>query len=382
MKYTLMHKRIAVADLDISDISSSISRVQAVYRPEHLPVGVIVSGNPDLRSLNEWWKNRAIPASRSGLRDALEIMGISDASALLLKGFGLSLSDQYWVSPAGQALEWDRINFFENDFSEDVGNALFGRGEGKLNLMSPDNTSDGWLKKKWVIAKAIPGTGKKRLLVKGGSPPYHQEPLNEVLASAIMDRLKIPHVTYTLSWDEEAPFSICEDFITAETDLVSAWHIYNSQKKPNHLSAYQHFINCCETLGIPDITESLDRMLALDYLIANTDRHFNNFGALRQAETLEWLGAAPVFDCGTSMWHDQIPSMIRSEGKLPSKPFRLNHEDQIKLASSLDWIDFDSLRGIEEEWDENLKQSVYIDDERRDKLRRALMRRIELLGRR
>lgn len=42
-----------------------------------------------------------------------------------------------------------------------------------FSLISPDNTSDGWLKKKWTI---IDG---KRCLIKSGSAPFFQEPLNE-----------------------------------------------------------------------------------------------------------------------------------------------------------------------------------------------------------
>ena len=40
----------------------------------------------------------------------------------------------------------ERYQFFENLFSEDVGSALFG-GPFSGNFMSPDNTSDGWLRK-------------------------------------------------------------------------------------------------------------------------------------------------------------------------------------------------------------------------------------------
>lgn len=149
--------------------------------------------------------------------------------------------------------------------------------------MSPDNTSDGWLKKKWEIIEG------KRCLIKGGSGATQQEPYNEVLASRIMDRLSIPHVSYTLLIHEDYPYSVCEDFITPQTDLVPAWYIMQTSKKPNHISAYQHYLNCCKALGILGIEDSLDRMIVLDYLIANEDRHQNNFGALRNAETLEWL---------------------------------------------------------------------------------------------
>ena len=37
-------------------------------------------------------------------------------------------------------------------------------------------------------------------------------------------------------------------------------------------------------------------MLAADYILANTDRHLGNFGFLRDSETLEWKGLAPIYD--------------------------------------------------------------------------------------
>lgn len=63
--------------------------------------------------------------------------------------FALSLSDQYWLNPAEQPLEWRKVNFYHNDFSEDVGNILFGQipERDSIDLVSPCNTSDGWLKK-------------------------------------------------------------------------------------------------------------------------------------------------------------------------------------------------------------------------------------------
>ena len=38
MQYTLTHKNIAVADMELDEATSSIQRIDAVYRPEHLPV--------------------------------------------------------------------------------------------------------------------------------------------------------------------------------------------------------------------------------------------------------------------------------------------------------------------------------------------------------
>lgn len=145
MKCTLMHRKIPVAQAELDDAAGFIRRVGDVYAPEHLPVGVPMrQGRADRARLNDWWAERAIPASRSGLREALEALGVRDTKMLLLRCLGLSLSDQYWILPEGADLTWESINFFENAFSEDVGDVLFGEGKktGALDFSSPDSTCD------------------------------------------------------------------------------------------------------------------------------------------------------------------------------------------------------------------------------------------------
>lgn len=345
MKCTLMHKRIPVADLELDEVTGFILKISKVYEEKHVPVGISCKkGVIDRRELNEWWTDRSIPASRSGLRHALEQLQISNSKALLVRCFGLSLSDQYWIKPDGEDITWDKVNFFENSFSEDIGDVLFGEAkkvEG-FSFSSPDNTSDGCLKKRWKI---IDG---KRCLIKSGSNPFHQQPFNEAIATKVMEKLNIPHVPYTLIWDKGLPYSVCEDFITAETELVPAWRILKTQKKSNNVSVYQHFIHCCQELGVDDIEQSIDKMLVLDYIIANEDRHFNNFGLIRNAETLEWLGFAPIYDSGTSLGYDKLPAQIRSQADITCKPFKKNHLDQLKLVTDFSWLDIDALQGIGE----------------------------------
>jgi len=376
MKYVLSHKEHPVLTMEIDEASGAISEIGELHSPERVPIGVpYINNEINRRVLNDWWSGRSIPASRSGLRDALDTLNISSPQLLLTKCYGLSLSDQYWVYPEGSSLQWKDINFFDNPFSDDVGNILFGEVPDKeeFDLISPDNTSDGWLKKKWIIADG------KRQLIKSGSGATRQEPYNEVLASAIMNRLGVPHIPYSLTMIDEYPYSICDDFVTRDTDLIAAWHILQTQKKSNSISYFQHYINCCSDLGINDISASLDHMLTVDYIIVNEDRHFNNFGAVRNANTLEWIGTAPIFDCGTSMWCNEPTPMIRPMAKLPSKPFRSRHADQIKLVSSFKWLDIKALDGIDEEFREILRDSISIDDTRCSTLCYALRNRVEQL---
>ena len=264
MLYTLMHKKVPVADIEIDSETANVLSIPKVHNIEHLPVGIEVNnGIISRKSLNDWWLSRSIPASRSGLDEALQIMNIYSTRMLLEKSFGLSLPDQYWINKHEKLLDWDKVNFFENEFSEDVGNALFGQmPKDEMNLISPDNTSDGWLKKKWIIVKG------KRMLLKGGSKPAYQEPLNEAFASMVMRRLNIPHIDYTVTEVNDLPMSLCEDFITTDTELITACNILKAGKKrQNHISVYEHFLTTCEEKGIPNMRESIEKMLVLDFLI-------------------------------------------------------------------------------------------------------------------
>jgi hypothetical protein len=346
MWYTIMHKEVPVADIDIDEVLKAVTGIGNVYNKDHLPPGVYHKNKIERGYLNEWLTGRKIPASRSGLERALKRLHLKTEKELILKGFGLSLSDQYWICPQSKNLRWEDINFFDNEFSSDVGNAFFEqwteRSEEKIDLFSPDNTSDGWLKKKWIIQ------GGKRLLIKAGSAPFYQEPVNEVIATSIAERLGIPHIVYNLIMDGDQPLSICENMVSSKTELISAWYIMQTEKARNEQSKYQHCLESHEKSGIKDIRSYLEKMMVLDYIIVNTDRHFNNFGSIRNAETLEWVGPSPIFDSGTSLWHNQDIDGINALSKIESKPFRNNHSDQIKLVTNFDWIKFDKLKGIDD----------------------------------
>ena len=298
MNCTLMHKNVEVAELMIAESAVAITDIGTIHNPKHIPLGVqSLKGGVDIGELNDWLKGRSIPASRSGIWDLYSRLGRNTTEHLILKCYGLSLSDHYWIRPVDSGLLWADINFFQNNFSMDVGEMLFGREPAdmnNINLISPDNTSDGWLRKKWIIA------GGKRMLVKGSSEPWKQEPFNEVIACAVMRRLGIVHVTYGLMFESNEPYSICENFLSLDTELVPAWKVLHSSMMYDGDSDFTHLLRCCDRLGIPDVRIDIDKMLTLDYIIANEDRHYTNFGFVRNVETLDWLGTAPVFDCGTS----------------------------------------------------------------------------------
>lgn len=245
---------------------------------------------------------------------------------------------------------------------------------GEIDLSSPDNTTEGNLRKKWKIID-----GKRRLL-KSGTAPNYQEPFNEVIASCIADALEMAHADYDVVVDAGLFCSVCDDFIDKSTEFVSAYKVMREFSKPNDRSYFEHYIRCCADHGI-DVTSDMDRMLVLDYLMVNTDRHTNNFGIIRDPDTLEWIGAAPIFDTGASLGFDKLVYDIQYAASDRCKPFRRSFDEQLRLASDLSWVNIDALSSCVDDAHDILSGHGAIPGDRRDAVLRLLESRISSLER-
>lgn len=336
MRCQLMHKDVAVADVQLDDVTGQIGDPVDVRNRDHLPVGTVVEGEPREDRLKRWWAGRSIPMSRSGLRHLLEALDIDTAGMLLSRSMCLSLSDHYWMCPDGRDVAWADINFFDNAFSEDVGDLLFGKEVrvGSMDLSSPDNTSDGVLRKRWKIVDG------RRCLIKSGTMPIMQEPYNEVVASWVARSMGLPAVEYDVVDVDGSPCSICGDFVTAGTELVPAHQVMRSEIHDPSVNGYDHYAGCCQHHGI-DVTPFMDRLLTLDYIIANEDRHTGNFGVLRDPDSLEWIGPAPVYDSGASMGYNLLNGTILERAGESCKPFSEHFGIQMGMVRDLSWFDPD-----------------------------------------
>ena len=171
--------------------------------------------------------NRQIPTSRKNF-DALNLSINSESlTNLTIKNFGLSLSDQYWFCPIEMTdISWNDLNYFQNSFRINLNlNSLTLEDK---KIFSPDLSTNGNLPKKWIIIDDV------RYLCKGTSEPFHQEAINEVVASKILDILEVPHVDYFCKNN----LSFCPCFIDENTEFVPAWHIIAANKKLNHENNY------------------------------------------------------------------------------------------------------------------------------------------------
>ena len=96
-------------------------------------------------------------------------------------------------------------------------------------------------------------------------------------------------------------------------------------------------------------------MYILDFLIMNEDRHLNNFGIIRDVNTLKWLDVAPIFDNGMALniqSYDDEELIISGMGRLfyEVKPF----DEIIKVVHNIKRIDVSKLSDIPEEFDKLL----------------------------
>lgn len=374
MDYILMNKNIEVLMFSYDEDTHTITNIKEVIHPEYAPLGIMeYKTGISRKDLNTWWKNRSIPASRSKFKEVLDAMNISSSIALLEKCCGLSLSDQYWIKEVSSKARWCDLNFFQNEFSEDMGKLLMGQTEfsHSLDIFSPDNSSDGNLRKKWKI---IDG---KRYLMKGGNTFNNQEPFNELIATKLYERILDVHeyVPYVLVKEDGMYFSCCETMVSVNEELVPAYYIDRILRLRGNDSLYHHYIKACLQLGMKDIQQQIDKMLVCDYIIANFDRHYRNFGAIRNIETLTWMKAAPLFDSGSSLW--AMTPTLHLGSPYKSKPFKANPEEQLDLVKDYTWLNEEKLLDFHEEVQRILRLNPLCDEGRDIIISKLVKQRIE-----
>ena len=373
MDFELMHKDVYVATVSISSVSGAMEDCFDVCSLEHMPPGTVSKGMfLDKDGLRNWWGQRSIPVSRTGVRNLMYELGIQFPSSLLPKSMGLSLSDHYWIRRKGSGLSWGDVNFFDNPFTEDIGELLFGNtvSTGSVSFDSPDSTTEGNVIKRWRI---IDG---ERVLFKGGGLSLPQEPFNEVAASMILEALGADHVPYELVWEHGYPYSVCKNFVNEDSELVTAHHVMRSFPNRTNTSRYLHYVDCCERMGV-DVVPSLNRMIVSDYIIGNVDRHFNNFGILRNPDTLEWMGPAPVYDSGASLGVFTPEPYLGPNMGVESRGFTDTMEGQLSLVSDFSWIDVDALEDAVERASGFVCDSIFLSERRKGAVAEFMRSRFE-----
>jgi transcriptional regulator with XRE-family HTH domain len=254
----------------------------------------------DLQLTNDgvvkWLERRVIPKNRTFVEEILKTLGIAvnDTKGIIDVCKGLSLNDSYWVVPKGFAGKFSEYNLYENRFSEMLSLVAYtgiGQSHGAFST-SPELTTNGMLRKGW---RFIENDGI--YLYKGGTSGYAntgKEPFSEFYACQVAKAMGLDAAAYDLENWKGILASKCKLFTDINTAFVPMGRIVRE-------GGLKAVLEYAATLG-QDFTESIKSMLVLDAVIYNEDRHFGNFGVLRDNKSGAIIRPAPLFDHGLSLF--------------------------------------------------------------------------------
>lgn len=270
-----------------------------------------------------WLQKRIIPKNRAFVDEILKTLGLSinNTKGIIDVCKGLSLNDSYWIVPEGFEGKFSAYNLYENNFSSVLSLVAYtGIGHSKpVNTTSPELTTHGMLRKAWRHIE-----GKGIYLYKGGTEGAANtgnEPYSEFYASQIAERMGLHAVRYGLENWKGILASTCPLFTDIDTAYIPIGRIVRRGGIQACLDYYAGIGN--------DALEELKSMLVFDAVIYNEDRHFGNFGILRDNHSGKIIGAAPIFDNGLSLFNyamqDDIDS-LDAYARTRANPYGIPYE--------------------------------------------------------
>lgn len=335
MNYYLMHKDNKVCSLDI-DIFTGIIKDYKVLEKELFPVYI-----DNIIAMNDWWTNRAIPKTRANIINIIRRLNIFTPESLMVRNLALNLSDCYWVKEIGSALKYKEVNFYENDFEKLDLSSVYSNKYTKEHLeKSPTSSLNGQMPKYWVIRKG------KRVLVKNAIDIIgRHQCLNEVFISSLHKRLKeYDTVSYSLiTLNKEVKAVSCPCFTDINKEYIPlAYLIKREQITTNDINKLRNNIyKALEEIGISyhKAERFFSYLHTTDFIVSNTDRHLNNYGILRDTNTLKTIGFAPIFDNGNSLLYKSVYDVRSKEFKeLKTKTNGIYDTDMKTIKHGGNWI--------------------------------------------
>ena len=194
---------------------------------------------------------------------------------------------------------------------------------------------------KGMLYKCIGNVDGKKVFIKTGTKLKNKfsilEPISEVIASEIIKKFNIECAINTLS-EMELPnekgkvlVNVSEDFLNADELLMSIRSILGNTNREN---LYNKIISL-----IPNFRVDIDKMIVMDFLINNIDRHLRNFSVInKEGEIFKF---APLYDHGLCLYADIQDFELEEDDKETwemideCKPFCESHYEQLKLIGEV-----------------------------------------------
>lgn len=256
-------------------------------------------------AVEEFIKSRIIPKNRAFVQNILEMYGLSinDRKAIIDISKGLSLTDCYWIVQ-DNTLKFADYNLFDNQFSTVLSLVAFTGYSSKIKGLttSPEFTTNGMLPKAWRRIN------EEIFLFKGSTKSYNFantgfEPYVEFLASQVAKKMGVDCVEYNLSKWKKMISSKCRVFTSKNIAYVQIADVV----------PYGGIKNVAETLKKMGFEEKFSNMILFDAICINPDRHYGNFGFLRDNHTGDFVDFAPIFDNGESLLSKALPVIFENK---------------------------------------------------------------------
>lgn len=204
-----------------------------------------------------------------------------------------------------------------------------------LRELSLTSTSKG------MLYKCIGNVHGKKVFIKTGTKLKNKfsilEPVSEVIASEIIRKFNIECAVNTLSkmklpnFNEEVLVNISEDFLKDNEELMSVRSILGNTNREN---LYDKVVEI-----IPNFKMDIDRMVVMDFLINNIDRHLRNFSVVNKDGDI--IKFAPLYDHGLCLYADIQDFELEQDDKEnwemidECKPFCESHYKQLDLIGDV-----------------------------------------------
>ena len=294
--YDMELMRFTLAEHGLEGLKAEILSIRE-DKVKLFPYGLKITNDGVL----EWLKSRVVPKNRRFVEEILAPFGLNlnDTKGIIDVCKGLSLNDSYWVVEENFEGTFAEYNLYENRFSEILSLIAYTgnlQSHGRFTT-SPELTTGGMLPKAWRFIEddgIYLYKGGNKLLTYGGNEPY-----SEYYAAQIAEQMGIEAVYYDLENWKGILASKCKLFSSIDVSYVPIWRIIPEISIKKAVDFY-------DSLG-KEFGEQIRSMLIFDALIYNEDRHFGNFGLLRDNMTGEFIAPAPMFDHGHALFSQASP---------------------------------------------------------------------------
>lgn len=287
-RYTLMHQDIPLIDINEEDDTFHIHEANRQFLPYALR-------RPNLAfpHFYTWAGNRSIFLDRKNAKALLNACCLpqDDKFEIVKSCKLLSVEDCFWIKESGEEC-WDNMNLHNNAFSDAIAKTALNNDRIAItgDINTPEFTTKGTFPKAWI--READGL----YLYKKSLNDFESE--KEGLASDILDAINIPHVKYEMTGT-----GVCRcKCMTDKNNSRLTFGEYRTFCRNNNIDPLELF----ETA----FSKSFCQMVIADYILANTDRHPDNWGLFMDNKTGDIQSMHPLFDHNLAFdpkFHDNMP---------------------------------------------------------------------------